>query len=381
MQLDGITVVDLSRLLPGPYGTQLLADMGAEILKIEPPEQGDYAREMGPTVDGTGSVFASINQGKKSVTLDLKSETGREIFLSIAAEADVVFEQFRPGVVDRLGIGYEAVRQRAPDIVYCSLSGFGQTGPDSDRVGHDLNYVALTGILDMTRRSDAEAPRVPGVPVADMTGGLAAACSVLGALLSRELGNGGEYIDIAMTDVLLSLSQNFVPPTVVGETPRPGETTLTGKYPCYDIYETADQRHVTLAALEPHFWETFCAAVGREDLLERHRSEDASVRRALRGELEGIFAGKTMTEWEAEFGDKEVMIAPVKTPEEALNDPQFQSRGMVGAGFPPRADFFAQASESRAEDRTAPQLGEHTAAVLREHGYENVQELRERNIV
>lgn len=381
MQLDDITVVDLSRLLPGPYGTQLLADMGAEVIKIEPPEQGDYAREMKPMVEGTSSVFASINQKKQSVTLDLKSEKGQEIFLSIVEGADVVFEQFRPDVVERLGIGYEDVRQRTPDIVYCSLTGFGQTGPYSDRVGHDLNYVGLAGILDMTRRSDEEAPRIPGVPIADMAGGLAAAFSILGALLARELGNGGDYIDLSMTDVLLSLSQSVTPLAIVGENPRPGETMLTGRYPCYGVYETADKRYVTLSALEPHFWENFCKAVERADLIEFHRSGDESVRRTLRRELEEVFATKTMAEWEDELGDEEVMIAPVKTPEEALTDAQFRHRAMVEDEFPPRINFFAKSERREEQDGRVPELGEHTEDVLRKHGYENIQELRTENII
>src|SRR6056297_3088540 len=255
MRLDGIRVLDLSRLLPGPYATQLLADAGAEVIKIEDTDAGDYARVMPPyTDDGVGAIFDAINRGKRSVALDLKSDEGREAFLTLAESADVVFEQFRPGVVDRPGVDYESVRARNENVVYCSLSGFGQTGPHADRVGHDLNYVGMAGLLDMTRADEDSPPQIPGYPVGDMAGGLFAAFSIVGALLSRELGNtGGEYVDVAMTDVVASFSQSIAYDALAGEEPRPGETALTGDGPWYDIYECADGRYVTIAALEPKF--------------------------------------------------------------------------------------------------------------------------------
>lgn len=381
MHLDGIRVLDLTRLLPGPYGTQLLADMGADIVKIEPPGDGDYARNMEPFVDGIGGVFASTNRGKQSVTLDLKDERGQEILLTMAEEADVVFEQFRPGVVDRLGIDYEAVRARNPDIVYCSLTGYGQAGPYSDRAGHDLNYVGYAGLLDMTRPEADEAPVLPGFPIADMTGGLFGVFAILGALLSRELGNGGEYIDVSMTDVVLSLSHSIAPMAFTDEDPRPGETVLTGKYPSYGVYETADERYVALAALEPHFWESFCEAVDRPDLIEYHHATEPDDVAYLEAELEMLFQARTRDEWDVALGDEEVMVSPVKTPAEAIEDPQIRSRDIIQQGSPPRIGLPANGTDVGATDEDVPGLGEHTEVLLRQHGFENIDELRDDGVI
>ena len=381
MQLDGIRVLDLTRLLPGPYGTQLLADMGAEVIKIEPPGEGDYAREMEPIVDGIGGVFGSTNRGKESVTLNLKDERAQEILLMMAEEADVLFEQFRPDVVDRLGIDHETVHERNPDIVYCSLTGYGQTGPYSDRVGHDLNYVGYAGLLDLTRPDEDAHPVLPGYPIADMNGGLFAVFAILGALLSRELGHGGEYIDVSMTDVVLSLSQSVAPMAFAADDPRPGETVLTGKYPSYGVYETADDRYVALAALEPHFWENFCMAVDREDLIDAHHSTDPAEVAALEAELEALFRQRTRAEWAAALADEETMLSPVKTLAEATEDPQIRSRDIIEEGSLPRISFPAKGPGIGETNESVPGLGEHTAVVLRRHGIENLDELRADDVI
>ncbi|MFB6142051.1 MAG: CaiB/BaiF CoA transferase family protein [Halorientalis sp.] len=385
MRLDGVRVLDLSRLLPGPYATQLLADAGADVVKVEPTEGGDYARLLPPyTDDGEGAVFDAVNRGKRSVALDLKDERGRAAFLDLAADADVVFEQFRPGVVDRLGVDYDAVRERNPEVVYCSLTGFGQTGPDSDRAGHDLNYVAMAGLLDMTRADADSAPQIPGYPVGDMAGGLFAAFSVVGALLSRELGTtGGEYVDVAMTDVVTSFGQPLAYEALTGDQPRPGEAPLTGGFPWYDVYETADGAYVTLAALEPKFWEGFCEAVGREDLVDQHMTDDPAAREALREELAAIFAGRTREEWEAELGDREAMVAPVRTLAESLDGERAAARGLVEREGTPRIGFPARSSEAADAGGPAPGHGEHTDAVLTAAGYEQdeVDALREDGVV
>jgi crotonobetainyl-CoA:carnitine CoA-transferase CaiB-like acyl-CoA transferase len=381
MQLDEIRILDLTRLLPGPYGTQLLADMGAEVVKIEPPGEGDYARAMEPIVDGIGGVFGSTNRGKQSITLNLKDERAQEILLTMAEEADVLFEQFRPGVVDRLGIDYETVRERNTDIVYCSLTGYGQTGPYSDRVGHDLNYVGYGGLLDMTRPDEDSSPVLPGYPIADMNGGLFGVFAILGALLSRELGHGGEYIDVSMTDIVLSLSQSVAPMAFADADPRPGETVLTGKYPSYGVYETADDRYVALAALEPHFWENFCAAVDREDLVDAHHSSDPVEVAALEAELEALFRERTRDEWAADLAEAETMVSPVKTLAEAIEDPQIRSRDIIEEGSPPRIGFPANGTDIGETDESVPELGEHTAAVLRRHGIENLDELRADGVI
>jgi alpha-methylacyl-CoA racemase len=374
MQLDGVRVLDLTRYLPGPYATQLLADVGADVIKIEDTSMGDPTRWMSfDAEEAEGTLFDAVNRGKRSVALDLKSDAGRTAFFDLAGETDVLIEGFRPGVTDRLGVDYDSLREYNPEIVYCSLSGYGGTGPYRTRAGHDLNYAAFSGVLDMTRADEGAKPQIPGVPVGDMAGGLFAAFSIVGALCSRELGNtGGEYLDVAMSDVLLSFSQALAPDALGGETPRPGETALTGEFPWYDIYETADGGYVTIAALEPQFWRTFCEAVGREDLVDVHMSEDSATRAALREELVELFAQKSREEWQAQFEGIDATVESVRTLTEALDHPQTDSRELVerGAG-PDRIGFPARSSEHAESGEGVPDHGEHTESVLREAGYED----------
>lgn len=374
MRLDGLRVLDLTRLLPGPYATQLLRDAGADVIKIEDTARGDYARDIPPYSErGVGALFDAVNRGKRSVVIDLKTDAGRETFYSLVTDCNVLVEGFRPGVTERLGIDYDTIREYNPEIVYCSLTGYGHTSPDASTVGHDLNYVGRAGLLDMTRESEGEAPRIPGFPIADMSGGLFAAFSIVGAVLSRELGTtDGEYLDISMTDVVLSFSQTVSVHVFSGGKPRPGETALTGGAPWYDVYEAADGRYVTLAALEPKFWRAFCEATDREDLLDEHGSDDPAVREALREELAALFRSKTRAEWDETLDEVEAMVAPVNTTEEALSDPQFAARDIVRRPdeAPPRVGFPARSTaESAGVNETIPDRGEHTESVLREHGW------------
>ncbi len=384
MRLGGVTVLDLTRLLPGPYATQLLADLGADVLKIERPGEGDYARTM--RAGDAPDVFGAVNRGKRSVTLDLKRDPARAAFHDLAADADVVIESFRPGVAERLGVDYEAVSETNPDVVYCSLSGFGATGPNRDRAGHDLNYAAMAGLLDMTRAERDGRPAIPGIPVADMAGGLFAALSVLGALLSRELGasasgDGGEFLDVALTDAVLALSQAVAPTALAGGDPHARETPLTGQYPCYDVYETADGGWVTLAALEPQFWAAFCDAVDRPDLIDRQFSADPAEREAVREAVAETFRERSVDEWEARLGDADVMVAPVRSLATALESDQVAARDLRRSGPPgDRVGLPVRSSAGTPEGgESVPDLGEHTETVLVEHGYDEgeVDRLRE----
>jgi len=383
MRLDDVRVVDLTTLLPGPYGTQLLADLGADVVKVEPVDSGDNARYTPPlTDDGHGALFDAVNRGKRSVALDLKDERGREALYALVATADAFVEQFRPGVVDRLGADYDTLREHNPDLVYCSLSGYGQSGPTSGKAAHDLNYIGLAGLLDMTRESESEKPQMPGYPIADMAGGVFAAFSVVCALLSRELGGGtdgsdrgdtggGEYIDCSLTDPVLSFSQSVAPLALSGEDPRPGETALTGGYPWYDVYECADGRYVTIAALEPRFWRGFCEAADREDLLEYHMTDDEAEREALREELEALFAERTRDEWVEAVGDADATVDGVYTPAEAFEHPQVEAMAIVEETewSPPRVGYPARGKGVPDEPlEGVPGHGEHTAELLREAG-------------
>lgn len=372
MKLDGITVVDLTQLLPGPYATQQLVDMGADVIKIEDTASGDAARHMKPfTERKVGAIFDSVNRGKQSVAIDLKSEQGRKAFYTLVENADVVVEQFRPGVVDRLKIDYKTLCKYNDELVYCSLSGYGQTGPYADRVGHDLNFVGVAGLVDMTRDGTDMNPQIPGYLIGDLGGGLFAAFAVVSALFSREFGNTrGEYIDIAMADIVLSFSQSVAYQAAIGEDPRPGETALTGNLPWYGIYECADKRYITIAALEPKFWEVFCKEVNKKELINMHGSNDPAVRRAVRDELEKLFARKPLEQWMSNLS-AETMTGPVNTPTEAINHPQIKARHIVKrpTDAPPRVGFPALSSDKM--DQTSeeiPDHGEHTDKVLLEAG-------------
>lgn len=370
MQLTDVTVLDLTRLLPGPYATQLLSDLGATVIKVEQPGVGDYARAMAS--EGDVDVFSAVNRGKKSVTLNLKHDDARDAFIELATNADVVIESFRPGVVDRLGIGYDEIRAVNPDIVYCSLSGFGATGPHRDRAGHDLSYVSMAGVLDMTRAEKGGRPVIPGFPIADMAGGLFAAFAIVSALLNRELGTGdGEHIDVALTDVVTGLSHAVSPQVFAGETPAGRETTLTGAFPCYDVYETADGRYVTLAALEPEFWQRFCDAVDRPDLVSKQYAADPAEREAVREAIADVFLARTRDEWEKELGDTDAMVAPVYTIAETLDSEQARDRDLVWGEDNPRVGFPARTRhEIPRSEEWLPGLGEHTEDVLLACGFD-----------
>ncbi|MCQ4333770.1 CoA transferase [Natronomonas sp. F2-12] len=381
MNLEDYTVLDLTWLLPGPYGTMLLADMGAEVVKIEEPTRGDYARWLEPEVEGTdaGAMFHSVNRNKKSVKLDLKAEAGREAFLELAAEADAVFEQFRPGVVDRLGIGYEDVRAVNEEIVYCSLSGYGQDGPYGDRVGHDLNYVGVAGLLGETVSKDGTFPAIPAYQIGDKAGGLFSAFIIVSALLDREAGNGGQYLDVSMTDVVTSFATGQSWRAFMGEEiPESERSPAAMEAPCYDVYRTKDGKHVTVAAREEKFWERLLSELDREDLSE-YRFATGEEAEYARRELQSEFERRTQAEWD-EYLSEGTMFAPVNEFDEVFEHPQLRSRGMVeemaldgadkgenedGTGTFSYVGFPAKSSEGIDDMRSpAPGFGEHTEAVL-----------------
>ena len=385
MQLDDVTVVDFTHLLPGPYATQLLADVGAEVWKVEPPG-GDSGRELDVGETGDGSLFPLVNRGKKSLQLDLKAGEAGPPLERLFEAADVVIEQFKPGVAERLGIDYETVAEHAPDVVYCSLSGYGQDGPYSDHVGHDMNYLGYAGVLDMTRTKPDGRPIIPGVPIADMAGGLFATTCIVTALLSRELGSeSGEYIDISMTDVSLSLAQVLAAGALFGTQQRPGETLLSGGMPCYGIYEAADGKYLTVAAIEPHFWVALCKRLDRPELAEKHMAQDPAVRQAVREELEAAFAKREASAWLEYFDHSEIPVGRVNRFKEAISDPQMRHRGMVLDDVtPPRLGFPAASTGTVPEPTDPPpELGEHTDEILARLGFREAdrEELRRAGVI
>jgi alpha-methylacyl-CoA racemase len=385
MDLSDIRVLDLTRLLPGPYGTQLLADMGADVIKIEDTREGDHLRNSPPITErDVNGLFDTVNRGKRSACIDLKSETGVEIFHDLVKTADVVFEQFRPGVVDRLNVDYDTISSINENIVYCSLSGYGQDGPMTDRVGHDLNYIGYAGLLDLSRGSTDQDPHLPGYTIADIGGGIFAALSILGALLSRELGDeGGEYIDVAMTDAVFAFGQIVAHQVFAGQDPRPGDTSYTGRNPWYDVYEAADG-YVTIAAIEEKFWVSFCEKIDRPELIDVHGSTDPDELTALRDELEEIFAKRPTDHWD-ELAEEETMLGIVNTPAEAMEHPHTEAREMIQStpGAPDRIAFPAKFGESLPTDESIPLQGEHTGEVLDGLGYDNgaIEDLLERGVI
>ncbi|GAP37208.1 CaiB/BaiF CoA transferase family protein [Piscinibacter sakaiensis] len=373
--LAGVKILDLTRLLPGPMCTLHLADMGADVVKVEDTGAGDYA---------AAPVRALLNRNKRGLRLDLKHPPARAAFLALVDGADVLVESFRPGVMARLGLGPEVLLRRRPRLVYCSLSGYGQTGPGRDAAGHDLNYCAVAGVADQVG-ADADTPALPNLPLADLMGGaLTAAMAILAALFDAQRSGRGRHLDVAMADGVLA---HAVLPlgtlNAHGHTRRAGADHLSGGLACYAQYATRDGRHLAVGALEPKFWAALCTALGRPDLLARHRSGDPATEAATRAELAALFATRTQAEWVAALAGVDACVSPVLRLEESLADPQFLARGMVvrpdSAGVVPPADAARQppvqfAFPVRMSDfefrvrRPAPRPGEHGAELLREAG-------------
>jgi alpha-methylacyl-CoA racemase len=380
--LEGIRVLDLSRLLPGPYCSMMLGDLGAEIIKVEEPSRGDPTRYSPPLVRGQSAVFAQVNRNKKSIAIDLKNPEGRDIFLRLAASADLVLEQFRPGVVDRLGIGYRAVSEVNPRIVYCSLSGFGQDGPHQNRSGHDLNYLALAGVLGLTT-DERGTPVIPGIQVADLAGGMIAGFAMLAALFARSRTGRGQYVDVSMFDVMLSMLPIPAAHQFAGRALDVADKyALSGAYPFYSVYETSDAGFMTLGALEPKFWTNFCRAVGREDLASRQYDE-GDRRDNLFEEVRAIFKSRTRDEWVKLMRDADCCCEPVLSLGEAFQHPQTRAREMIresrgaGASITDQLGFAYRLSETPPrESRPAPALGEHTAELLASVGISEDQRRR-----
>jgi crotonobetainyl-CoA:carnitine CoA-transferase CaiB-like acyl-CoA transferase len=369
-------VLDLSRLLPGGYATQMLADLGADVLKIEEPGLGDYARNVPPFVHGVGQAFLAVNRNKRSAALNLKHPGGREALLRLVDSADVLVESFRPGVLARLGLAHETLRARNPRLVVCSITGYGQDGPYKDRPGHDLNYIGYAGLLGHLRRP-GQPPVLPGPQLADIAGGgLMAVVGILAALVGRGVTGTGRVVDVSMLDGTLALLPLLGTNVLNGVAePAPEEFVLGGWLPGYNIYPTADDRYITVGALEPKFWAELCTRLGRSDLIARQFPRDAADRAATMAELAAIFRTKTRDEWVAELGGTDACVGPVNTLAEAFADPQVRARGVAfpvsyggeaGQGLRTTTRISDAPVEQRME---LPALGQHTAEALASAGY------------
>ncbi len=380
LALDGIRVLDLSRQLPGPFCTWLLADLGADVIRIEDPTA--IARARGAA--GAPSPVAEpdydphrqvLNRNKRSLVLNLKVPAGRDVFYRLVEGADVVVEGFRPGVTRRLGIDYETLRRKNPRLVYCSLSGWGQTGPYREVAGHDIDYLAVAGVLDLTGPAGGP-PFIPGVQVADIGGGaLMAAFGIMVALFHRERTGQGQYLDVSMLDGAFAWLAHIIGRFFAGEVWGRGRGLLNGGVPCYNIYPTADGKYIAVGALEPWFWANLCRRLGREDLIPKQFATGPEGE-AVREELAAIFRTRPRDEWAAELMTADTCVAPVKDLAEALADPQVGARQLVLELDDPRYGRVRQvgfpikfsATPGRIRHLGGP-LGQDTEAVLRELGY------------
>jgi alpha-methylacyl-CoA racemase len=377
--LAGVRVLDLSRLLPGGFCSLLLADFGAEVLKVEDTGMGDYVRWSPPYYEGAddsarSALFLALNRGKRSIRLNLKEEAGREVLLKLVRGHDVLLESFRPGVMDRLGVGYERLREENPGLVYCAITGYGQDGPYTGRSGHDMNYLGLNGLLGLT--GDAGGPPVQSAgQIADIGGGaLMGAFGILAALRTREQTGEGQLVDVSMFDGSLAWLAMVAAAHLAagGAPPRRGDLELAGRLICYRPYACRDG-WVTLGALEPKFWQAWCRGVGREDLVEKQFERPGSEAHA---EVERIFRERTRDEWH-DFAERiDCCLEPVLDLDEALDSELVRARRMVVDVDQPGTDGVKLLGVPVKLSRTpgapagpAPALGEHTDAVLAGLGY------------
>ncbi len=370
LPLQGTRVLDLSRLLPGAFCTLVLADMGAEVIKVEMPGAGDPMRSLVPWPALANAWFSALNRGKQSITIDLKQARGRAIARRLASASDVLVESFRPGVADRLGLGYAALASTHPPLVYCSITGFGQHGPYRDRANHDINHLGLTGLAILNGSSEGP-PVPPPVQVADIGGAAWPAVSaILAALLARQRTGRGRYLDVAMLDGTLGWMGMYLAGRWAGGPPlERGRLALSGALACYQLYRTADGRYMALGALEPPFWQAFCAALGRPDFAPLQYAANQQER--LKAEVAGLVAGQTRATWVERFASVDACFTPVLDPDEVADDPQVRARGMIRRVGPGRERQVGPAVPFAPDTPLAPPpaLGEHTDALLEGLGY------------
>ncbi|QDG54417.1 CoA transferase [Persicimonas caeni] len=379
--LSDLKVLDLSRLLPGPFCTLMLADMGADVLKIESTTGGDYARYYPPMAGEYGAFFAGINRNKRSMTLNLKEETGVYVLQKLVEEADILVESFRPGVMDRLCLGYETLSDINEGLIYCSISGYGQIGPMKGKAGHDLNYMARAGLLEQNGRH-GESPVVPGFQLADIAGGaLYAAVGILAALHKRERTGKGAHVDISMTDGALSFHLPMHSSLAAGQPQERGRGMLTGGLPCYNVYETKDGKYLSVGSLEPKFWMGFVQVIDAPEVAGEgmNAGEQGEETRAQVAE---VLRQKTLEEWLSLFEEADVCVEPVRSPAEVLEDELFKAREMffdIAGVHQTRTPLTPKDREHTA----APGLGEHTEEVLEGLGYgaEEVGAMKDEGVI
>lgn len=404
LPLAGITVLDLSRLLPGPLCSMHLVEMGARVIKIEDTGAGDYARSLGVEHAEMSPMFQLLNRGKESFSVDLSQPEGLAIVLDLVHEADVVLESFRPGVMEKLGLGFEHLQTINSKIVVCALSGFGQTGPWSSKAGHDMNYCSTSGVLEQVGSSDS-GPVLGNFQIADIAGGaLSAAMAIVAGLLGAERHGQGCYLDISMTDC--TFANNIIPLSYLnqtGQSPKAGQDMLTGGMPCYRIYETQDGRHMAVAALELKFWREACEILGHSHWYDSYFDFVASTvstdkyqkTKAIEREVEALFKSQPQSYWRELFADTDCCVTPILNIQEAFEHPQLLAREMIQEletktggsilGPAPAINYGVQTVQAKKilSTASAPTQGEHTQVILQAMNMhpEAIQSLLDRKII
>lgn len=376
--LTGLKILDFSTLLPGPFATMMLADMGADVLKVESPTRVDLIKFLEPMDGEVSAAFGHLNRSKRSLALDLKQEEAKEVVYQLVQEYDIVVEQFRPGVMDKLGIGYEKLKQINPKVIFCSITGYGQTGPRSERAGHDINYLSLAGAVSYSTRKN-QAPVPAGIQVADVAGGsMPAVIGILGAVYHREQTGEGQYIDVSITDAVFALNAIYGSGYLVGGVEPEAESLLLNGGHFYDYYETKDQRYFSVGSLEPQFQARLCELIGDPQLLNLSGSVRPEDQRAFKKKLTKVFKQKTFEEWLLLLGDDfDGCVEPVLKFSEAVEHPHFKARNLVVSvpksegetqkqiAFPIK--FSTQLAEYR---HTGVQTGTHSEDILKEVGFD-----------
>jgi crotonobetainyl-CoA:carnitine CoA-transferase CaiB-like acyl-CoA transferase len=382
LPLEGVRVLDLTRLLPGPYCSLLLADFGADVIKVEDPNGGDYARWYAPKVANQSAMFISLNRNKRSITLDLKSEKDKEVFIDLIRTADVLIESFRPGVMERLGLGYEELKKQNPKLIYCAITGYGQSGPYAKEPGHDLNFLSYAGLLHLQGAANGN-PLMSSVQIGDIGGGsLMATIGILLSIIDVKKSGKGQFVDISMLDGAVSWMQTILPDYwATGQLPNRGELTLNGGKACYEVYRTKDNRFISVGALEYKFWKNFCKVIGKEELIER-LDEPVQQQLRMKAEVQEVILQKSLAEWLVVFEGIDACVSPVLTPQEMVENPQIKHREMIEEICHPEAGVINQianpiklSGQKLKLRRHAPRLGEHNVEIINELAHRSSEEV------
>jgi alpha-methylacyl-CoA racemase len=375
--LENLKILDFTTLVPGPFATMMLADMGAEVLRIESPTRPDLLRNMPPFADGQSTAHGTLNRNKRSIALDLKNPEAVAIAKRLVEDYDIVIEQFRPGVMQRLGLGYEQLHKINPKLIYCSVTGYGQTGPYRDRAGHDNNYLSISGLNGYSGRGSDRTP-IMGMPVADIAGGsLHAVIGILAAVNQRHISGEGQQIDISMTDAMFSLNALFGSTYLsAGVEPTSGSMSLNGGS-FYDYYQTSDNRYLSIGSLEPQFFQVLCQTLGDDELLTLANQQDSETQKALRAKLDTIIATKTLAQWREIFKDREACVEPVLTFAEACEYQDSAQREMIVDVKTPNGGSQRQVGSALKLSKSAPEygvsggaIGQNSSEILADLGFD-----------